>query len=182
MPSLRSVLKCLAIFAALAIPAEARPARDTSLPMQSLPEYSRARLVGQWYEVARSASVLEQDCHAVPAEVATRDDSRLNLKIACHKGSASGPVLPIDGILVDEAPGVFSLRFVRQQQYPMLLLVVLWQAEDDSLAVIGAPGGEVGWVWSKSPKVDPDVLAQGIETLIAAGYRAKGIRPAEDWN
>ncbi len=168
-------------FAGLAIalawlgPSVAEPVRDLSQPMRATAAYAKTRLVGQWFEIARSPSRLEPDCHAVTAEVETRDDSRLTLKIDCHMGSVTGPLLEIDGILVELAPGIFGLRLVRLSQLGDMTLVVLWQADDDGLAVIGAPGGDVGWVWSKAPNVDESTIELGRAKLVEAGYSARAI-------
>jgi apolipoprotein D and lipocalin family protein len=123
--------------------------------------------------------MIEPDCQAVTSDVATREDSRLTLKIACHKGSVDGPVLPIEGILAEIAPGIFAMRFVRPQGFGGLTLVVLWQADDDSLAVLGTPGGQIGWVWSKTPVVDSTTLDLGREKLVSAGYKVGAIHPVK---
>lgn len=172
------LLSC-ALILTLATSGVAQRLRDSSKPLQSLLDYEKSRLVGNWYEVARSRSRLEQDCHGVTANVETREDTRLTLKIACHKGSVNGPVLNIDSILVEVAPSVFELRFVRFRAFGHQTLVVLWQAEDDSVAVVGSLSGEFGWVWSKSPRIAPETLELGREILFKAGYRKQGIQPVQ---
>lgn len=159
--------------------AQAAPMRDLSVPMTPVAHYPQARLVGHWYEVAQTPSPLELDCHGTTADVAPREDSRLTLKIACHKGSVTGKVLPIDGIMVETDPGIFQVRLVRLMELGNLQLLVLWQAEDDSMAAIGAPLGQVGWVWSKTAVPDPAQLAVARQALIAAGYRAADIHPVD---
>ncbi len=171
--------KALVLSALLPLMAQAEPIRDLSTPLVPDAAYDQARLVGDWYEVARTPSFLEQDCHGTTMEVATRDDSRLTVRIACHKGSLSGPVLALEGILVETGSGVFQLRLFRLAELGNLQLALLWQAPDDSMAVLGAPRGEVGWVWSKSPHPDPAVLERAKAVLAAAGYRAKAIREVE---
>lgn len=172
------LLSC-ALLLAVTTPGAAQLLRDTSKPLQSLLDYEKSRLMGTWYEVARSKSRLEQDCHGVTANVETREDTRLTLKIACHKGSVNGPVLNIDSILVEVAPSVFELRFVRFRAFGHQTLVVLWQAEDDSVAVVGSLSGEFGWIWSKSPSIAPEILELGREKLVEAGYRKQGIQPVQ---
>jgi apolipoprotein D and lipocalin family protein len=103
----------------------------------------------------------------------------LTLKIACHKGSVDGPVLSIEGILAEVAPGIFRMRFVHPQGFGGLTLAVLWQADDDSLAVLGTPGGQIGWVWSKTPLVGSATLDLGRGKLVSAGYKAQAIHPVK---
>lgn len=177
--NIRASLVGAAIAATLAGPAAAGPVRDFSVPMEAVADYQKARLVGPWFEVARSRSLIEPDCHAVSSDVATREDSRLTLKIACHKGSVDGPVLNIEGIMAEVAPGVFRMRFVRPSGFGDLTLAVLWQADDDSLAVVGTPGGQIGWVWSKTAVVDAATLELGREKLVSAGYKMQAIQPVK---
>lgn len=181
MATVRNILIGLAagIAVGLPVPGAAGPVRDLSVPMRAVSGYEKARLVGRWYEVARSPSRLERDCHAVTADVETREDSRLTLKIDCRKGSVDGPVMEIDGILVELDSGVFGWRLVRLTQFGDFTLAVLWQSEDDGLAVIGTPGGELGWVWSKSAEVDAAALSLARGKLVAAGYAETEIRDVQ---
>ncbi|WP_238368528.1 lipocalin family protein [Mesobacterium pallidum] len=165
----------LAICIAWAAPATAQTVRDPAVPMRVPEGYVQERLLGQWFEVARSPSPMEPDCKAVTSEVETRDDSRLTLKLNCHKVSIVGPVIDIDGILVEHVPGVFVLRLVRLREFGAVTIAVLWQAEDDSLAVLGSPSGKIGWVWSKTADPDPAMLDMGIAKLVEAGYVAAEI-------
>ena len=177
----RPLIRLLAIATGLTFASlgTAQHARDTSMPMQSILDYDKSRLVGNWYEVARSKSRIEQDCHGVTADVETREDTRFTLKIECHKGSVSGPILNIDSILVEVAPSVFELRFVRFRAFGHQTLIVLWQAEDDSAAAVGSLSGEFGWIWSKTATIAPETLELAREKLVEAGYRRQGIRPVQ---
>lgn len=154
----------------------AGPVRDARIPLVPLPAYDHARLLGDWYEVAQTATFLERDCHATTVRIEARDDSRLTMKIACHVGAPTGPVLPIDGVMAETAPGVFQVRLVRLPQFGNLPLVVVWQAPDDSLVAIAAPRGEVGWIWARTAHPDPSRLDEARSALAAAGYRPAAIR------
>ena len=140
-------------------------------------EDDKARLIGDWYEVAQTPTLLEQDCHGTTAKVAAREDTRLTLKIACRKGSLTGTILPIEGVLVETATAAFGLRLIQLSELGTINLVVLWQAPDDSMAAIGGTRGEVGWVWSKTPVPDPAGLAAARQALVTSGFRASAIRP-----
>ena len=171
--------KVLVLVALLPQSGQAKPVRDRSVPLVALADHDQARLVGDWYEVAQTPTFLEQDCHGTTVAVSARDDSRLTVKIACHKGAVTGPVLPLEGVLVQTRPGQFQLRLFRLADLGNLPLTLLWQAPDDSMAVLGAPRGEVGWIWSKAPHPDPAALDAAKAVLVAAGYRAEAIRNVE---
>ena len=153
--------------------------RDTSLPMVAMPGFDKARLVGDWFEVARSASALELDCHGVTTDIAARDDSRLTLKIACHKGRVDGPVLPIEGVMVEVAPGLYQVRFLHLAEIGNLELAVLWAADDDSMVVIGSALGQVGWVLAKGQKPEDAAYQVGVKVLVDNGYAPGVIAPVE---
>lgn len=171
--------KALMLAAMLPQMAEAGPVRDRTVPLIPMADHDQSRLVGSWYEVTQTPTFLEQDCHGTTVEIATREDSRLTVKIACHKGSVSGPVLPLEGVLVQTAPGSFQLRLFRLAELGNLSLTLLWQDEDDSMAVLGAPRGEIGWIWSKVPHPDSAALDRAKAVLIAAGYAAAAIQTVE---
>lgn len=157
----------------------AAPVRDLSVPMIAVAQYDRVRLVGHWFEVAQTPGFLEQDCHGTTVDVATRDDSRLTLKISCHKSNLDGPLLPIDGVLAETDPGIYEVRLVHLLELGNMQMVVLWQADDDAVAAIGAPMAEIGWVWSKTAHPDPGLMKAARQALISAGYRPTAIRSVE---
>jgi lipocalin len=167
------------VLALLPVMALAGPVRDLSQPMAVVAGYDKARLVGEWYEVAQSESWLQIDCHAVTTSIATREDSRLTLKIACHKGSVTGKVVPIEGVMVEVAPGVYQLRLVRLAQMGDLELAVLWAAPDDSMVVLGSRLGQVGWVLAKVARPDEAALAAGVQVLVDNGYDPGAIARVE---
>ena len=170
-----------AFLIALALPfgAGAEAVRDVSRPMMVVEGFDKARLVGDWYEVASTRNAYERDCHGVTTEIAARDDSRLTLKIACHIGSLSGPVVPIDGVMAEVAPGLYQVRFVRLPQLGNLDLAVLWAAADDSMVVLGSPLGQVGWLLAKEAKPDAAAYAAGVQVLVENGYAPRAIAPVE---
>lgn len=171
--------KALVLAALLPQMVQAEPVRDRSVPMFTVAGYDQTRLLGDWYEVAQTPTFMQPDCYGTTATVAARDDSRLTLKIACHLGGLTGPVLPLEGVLVHTESGLFQLRIFRLGEMGNFQLLLLWQAPDDSMAVIGAPLGEVGWIWSKSPHPDPAALEEAGAVLVAAGYRAEAIKDVE---
>ena len=172
------LINLLLVTAALlaALPAAAGPRRDPAAPMAPVPELDRSELLGAWFEVAQTPTVLERDCHGTTALVELRDDSRLTLRIACPVGALDGPVLPIDGIMVETAPGIFVVRLVRLSQMGNLQLVVIWQSPDKSLVALAAPLGEIGWVWARSARPDAGLLEDARRALVEAGYPEAAIR------
>jgi lipocalin len=172
---------CLALVCALALSsgAAAGPVRDFSAPMVAVAGYDKARLIGDWFDVARSKNMLEADCYGVTTDIAGREDSRLTLKIACHKGRLDGPVVPNEGVMVEVAQGQYQLRLMRLAELGNLEMAVLWAAPDDSMVVIGPVWGQVGWVLAKVPEPDGAALDAGIQVLVDNGYAPRAIAPVE---
>lgn len=148
-------------------------------PMTAIADYDKARLLGDWYEINAIPSILEVDCHGSTVAVEPRDDSRLTMKIDCHKGAVDGKVLQIEGIMAETAPGTFQVRFVRLTQLGNLDLMVLWQSEDNSVVALASPFGDVAWVWAKTLDADPTALATAKQALVTAGYRESAIAPVD---
>lgn len=148
-------------------------------PMVAVPGYEKQALLGEWFLVATTPWFLKADCHGTTVGITSREDSRLEFKLACPVGSVTGKIVPVDGILAETAPGEFVLRFVRLAEIGGITLVVLWQAEDDSMAVIGATDGRVGWVWSKTAHPDPKALEAAKAILAKHGYNPRYIADVE---
>lgn len=174
---LRAASLSMSLLAAL--PALAQQVRDPGTPLMAVPSYDRSRILGDWYEIAQTPTLLERDCYGTTVKIEMRYDSRLAMQISCHVGALDGPILPIDGIMVETAPGIFLVRLVRLAQMGDLPLVVIWESEDASLLALGAPRGEIGWLWARSAHPDPAVLDEARQALVAQGYRASAIRAVQ---
>ena len=83
------------------------------------------------------------------------------------------------GIMVETAPGVFLVRLIRMAHLGNLPLVVIWEAEDANMVALGAPRGEIGWVWSRTAHPEPSALEAARQALVAQGYRASAFRSVE---
>lgn len=159
-----------------AAPALAAPVRDLSRPLQPLATLEAGDLMGPWYEVARSPSLLEQDCAGVTTEFRPRaEDSRIELRIACHKGGPTGPLVAIEGIAAPVAPAVMLVRLVRLSQLGTLDLQVLHLDAAEGVAAIGAERGQIGWVLARDLAADPAAINRAIGVLVENGYDAAAI-------
>lgn len=173
-----STFLAAAMFLAAPI-AAAEPRRDPAAPLVPISGFNHAELLGDWFEIAQTPTILERDCHGTTSRVELRDDSRLTLRIACTVGFFDGPVLPIDGIMVETEPGVFMVRLVRLPQMGNLQVVVIWLAPDKSLVTLGSPLGDIGWIWGRSALPDEALLEEARQALVGAGYSPTAIRAVE---
>jgi|AntAceMinimDraft_12_1070368.scaffolds.fasta_scaffold06707_7 lipocalin len=168
-------IMCISMAMLFALPALAQQVRDPGTPLIPLTTYAQSQLLGDWFEVARTPTLLGRDCHGTTVRIEERDDSRLTLKINCHVGRLDGPILAIEGIIVEISPGVFVARLNRLPQIGNLPLVVLWEAEDAGLLAIGAPRGEIGFLWSRRANPDAAMLDAARQALVSQGYREGAI-------
>ncbi|MBV7378445.1 lipocalin family protein [Maritimibacter dapengensis] len=166
---LRNLCICLAVL--VAAPAFAQQVRNIDRPLIALTTFEQSRLLGDWFEVARTPTMLGRDCHGTTVRIEERDDSRLTLKINCHVGRLEGSVLAIEGIIVELSPGVFVARLNRLPQIGNLPMIVLWEDEEAGLLVLGAPRGEIGFLWSREATPDAAALDTARQALVAQGYR-----------
>ncbi|SMY06976.1 lipocalin family protein [Flavimaricola marinus] len=166
---------CILLAMLFALPALAQQVRDPATPLIPVTTFEQSKLLGDWFEVARTPTLLGRDCHGNTVRIEERDDSRLTLRINCHVGRLDGPILAIEGIVVEISPGVFLARINRLPQIGNLPLVVLWEAEDARLLAIGAPRGEIGFLWSRQPNPDAAALDAARQALVAQGYREGAI-------
>ena len=160
-----------------ALPLQAQQVRDPGVPLVPQGDFDRESLLGSWFEVAQTPTLLERDCHGTTATVETREDSRFTLRIACQVGRLGGPVLPIEGVLVETAPGVFQVRLNRLPQMGNLVLVVAWLSPGADVLALAAPRGEIGWIWARDAVPDAGMLDEARAALVGQGYRASAIRP-----
>lgn len=171
---IRTASLVVALLAAL--PAHAQPVRDLGTPLVALTSFDRDRLLGEWYEVAQTPTILERDCHGTTVRIEEREDSRLTFRITCPVGAPDGPILPIEGVMVETDPGVFLVRLIRLPQLGDLPLVVVWDAGAAGVLALAAPRGEIGWIWARAPRPDPAALDAARQALVDQGYRASAIR------
>lgn len=168
-------IMCISMAMWLAAPALAQQVRDLDRPLIAMTSFEQGGLLGDWFELARTPTLLGRDCHGTTVRIEERDDSRLSLKINCHVGRLDGPVLAIEGIIVEVSPGVFVARLNRLPQLGNLPLIVLWEDAEAGLLVIGAPRGEVGFIWARGVTPDPVALDAARQALVAQGYRERAI-------
>ena len=161
------------------VPALAQPVRDQNARLIARSSFDRSRLLGDWYEVAQTPTFLERDCHGTTVNIEEREDSRLTMQISCHVGAIDGPILPIDGIMVESAPGIFLVRLIRLPHLGNLPLIVIWESEDASMLALGAPRGEIGWIWARSAHPDLAGFDKARQALVAQGYRASAIQAVQ---
>lgn len=142
--------------------------RDQSVPLSVVTSVDLNQYLGQWYEIARFPNRFERGCQNVTATYGLRDDGRVSVLNSCGKDGADET---IEGQAWVVSPGKLKVTFV-----PWLGSIaagdywVLHLEPDYSMAVVGAPTGDFGWILSRKPKLTKAKMARALAALSANGY------------
>ena len=121
-----------------------------------------ARFQGRWYEIAKLPRPLQAQCTATTASYELASPSELLVKHECREGGLDGPLRTVFARAVasdPEVPAKLALDFG-------FAFGDYWIIElDDSYqyAVIGHPTRDYLWILSRTPALDPELLAGIIE-------------------
>lgn len=155
---------------AATMPLTAQPYGDPDAPIAPVETLDVSRYLGLWYEIARYPNRFERGCVAVTAEYAMRDDGRIAVTNTCRKESFDGEVDVAEGVARIEGPGRLSVGFVWFLPFIRGDYYVLHVAEDYSLAVVGEPSRDYGWVLARTPHISQARYEQALAVLEANGY------------
>lgn len=128
------------------------------------------RFMGRWYEIARTPNPNQKDCWAATMEWARKND-RFSFVQTCRRGSPDGPAKVWQGaarIADPRTRAKLDLTFlggvIRQEYW------VLDRADDYSWAVVGTPGGNYVWLFSRKPAVSAAERERLLQRVRALGY------------
>jgi apolipoprotein D and lipocalin family protein len=162
-------LKSLTLAALLALPLAAQAeVRDASVAMQVAPAVDLNRYLGTWYEIARFPNKFERGCTNVTATYAMRDDGDISVANACTKGGTT-EVIEGKAWVVDTAK--LKVTFV-----PWLGNIaagdywILDLKSNYSMAVVGAPKGDFGWILARKPTLSKADTDRALGVFAANGY------------
>ena len=125
------------------------------------------RMMGRWYEVARTANDRQKGCHSAYADW-VKAGSKVTVTNHCRKGSPTGPdnVFKATAKLVDAARARISMAFflgaVNQEYW------ILDHADDYSWSIMATPGGNYVWIFSRQktlPAAQRDALVARVKAL-----------------
>jgi apolipoprotein D and lipocalin family protein len=142
--------------------------RDRSVPMIVVETVKLPKYLGKWYEIARFPNRFEKGCGNVTAEYSMNDDGTVKVLNTCVKG---GEATTAEGEAWVEGPGKLKVTFV-----PILGSLAAgdyWIIDlkpDYSMAVVGAPTGDFGWILARKPNLPKADMDRALEALEKNGY------------
>ena len=159
--------KLLAAVAALTVIAGAAAA-DAPAPAQSV---SLSQFDGRWYEIARTPNRNQGACTRLQVDIAAGDGGAYDIVSTCNRASGGPQVARSTATSLNPANN--RLRFRSRSGAAGLVGVsqefwVLDRAEDYSWAILGTPGGNYFWLWTRS--ANPANRAALLARVRALGY------------
>jgi apolipoprotein D and lipocalin family protein len=163
-------VRAFAIVAALVLAACAPSARDAAVGMSVVQSVDLPRYMGRWYEIARIPNSFETGCAGVTANYALRDDGTIRVVNSCRDGGLDGPLRQVEGQARVVAPGKLKVGFVEWLPFAEGDYWLLDLAPDYSVAVVGAPKGNFGWILARSPAISAKAMQAAVAVMAANGY------------
>lgn len=154
----------------LAAPALADKYRDRSAPITVAQNFDLGKYLGLWYEIARFPNRFERGCAGVTAEYGLRDDGAISVTNTCRKGGMDGDVDRIEGKASVKGPAKLRVNFVSWLPFAAGDYWILYVDNAYSLAVVGEPKGNTGWILARNKKITQSQFNTATQVLSANGY------------
>lgn len=128
------------------------------------------RFLGRWYEVARTANARQKGCFAPIAHWTRAKDGKISVLNICHKGSPDGPQQTFKGTatVLDADRGRVQFAFlggaIKQEYW------ILDRADDYSWAIMGTPGGNFVWAFSRKAALTEAEQKAMVARIKGLGY------------
>ncbi len=126
---------------------------------------------GRWYEIARTPNAMQKDCQAPTSDFLGFSDGAFNVVETCHRGAPTGPVKVVRAkarIVNPNDNTRFRMSFMAgmiHQEY-----WIIDHASDNSWIIMGTPGGNYVWLFSRRPALPAASLAAAVARAGALGY------------
>ena len=133
----------LTVFAGAALADAPAPARSVTL----------SQFDGRWYEIARTPNRNQPTCTRLQIDIAAGEGGSYNVVNTCSRASGDPQVVRAEVSPLNNANN--RLRFRARSGAAGVIgasqeFWVLDRAEDYSWAILGTPGGNYFWLWTRS--------------------------------
>lgn len=141
-----------------------------AMPLQSVPRLELSKMMGRWYEVARTPNALQRNCQAGASEW-TPAQGGFAVVQSCHKGGPDGPLAQwkAKATVADSTSNArFKMAFfggVVSQDY-----VVLEHRVEQGWLILATANGKYLWLMSQRPTLAAAVRAQAVQRIRQLGF------------
>ncbi|WP_203294892.1 lipocalin family protein [Maricaulis parjimensis] len=172
------ILPALALTACMESPRD-RLAGDT--PPQTVGPIDLDRYAGLWFEIFRADHSFERDCHGVTAFYERQGEDRIRVINRCWKNGLDGPLDIANGRARLPDPSDTSRLEVSffGPFYGDYWVIDL--AEDYSWALVSEPAGRYLWMLSRTPRPDPALIEERLQSLRDRGFDTDGLIFPDQW-
>lgn len=149
---------------------------QTDVPPTTVPSVDLARYLGVWYELASIPQSFQKDCVAnTTAAYSLTDDGFIQVLNSCDEKNGKRKIAEGRARVEDKKTNAkLKVTFVKLLGNWIFRFGgdywVIDLAEDYSVAVVGHPTREYGWILSRTPSLSADALKEISSRLVLQGY------------
>jgi apolipoprotein D and lipocalin family protein len=157
----KQMKKILIITLFLCLSVADRYAEAKSEPLKTVDYVDVERYMGKWYEIASIPQFFAFGCVAATANYWLLKDNSVLVYNSCHSFWLNGPRRSAGGRARVVDSGTNAKLKVKFNSVPVEgdYWVIELDEANYQYAVVGHPNRKYGWILSRSPQMDPDLLA-----------------------
>jgi len=167
---MRTLVFCLGLIFTLAFFAAARGENE----LETVEAVDLERYVGRWYAVASIVRRFNRSCvWGNMAEYTLREDGKIEVLNTCYTKEGKRREVRARAWRPDpNEPGKLKVSFIPLFGYRLFPADywILELGEDYGYAVVGHPSRNFGWILSREPEMETELLQGIARRLEAAGY------------
>ncbi len=152
-------------------PAPAPGFRELTVPITATTRFSPEQISGLWHVIESYPTPLLPQCGTQQWQIRAAEAAP-RLVVLCGARTAFDAPLTVD------PRGVLRIRS-SDLDLAGRALWVMWMDEDARTAVIGTPGGEMGWIVNRTAELRPDRRAAAREIMAFNGYDLTRLQEVE---
>lgn len=145
-------------------------------PLQNAEQVELKRYYGRWYVIANIPYRAEMGKVGTYVEYRPRSDGDIDDLYFFRKGNFNAPVERWEGVawVTDQqSKARWKAQFIWPFRFDYLILET---APDYSWALVGHPGRDLAWVFSRTPELDSQLYNKLLEKLRERGYAPERLR------
>ncbi len=131
-----------------------------SKEIETVPYVDVERYMGKWYEIASIKKWFSIGCVGSTADYTLLDDGKVLVYNSCYQWSFNGRRRSAVGkatVVDKESNAKLSVKF-SNNPFKGKYWVIELDEEDYQYAVVGHPNRQYGWILSRTPKMDQELL------------------------
>ncbi len=146
-------------------------------PLDTVPAVDLQRYAGRWYEIASLPVSQQRGCSCTTAEYEIVDASTVRVINTCKKGDGTDRVEGKAFVVEGSHNAKLRVQFFWPFRGDYWILGL--DEAEYRWAVVGLPSRKYCWILSRTPSMDPDLLARLVADLRAKGFATEQLQYTE---